>query len=416
MCLCACGTSHDGDKCLDNAVRADGPDTGGAVSPGAHDLENTGERYLPGADGTTEQAYDHISRYRLAERYVEGKEIVDMGCGAGYGSHALSAVAQSVTGVDLSEEAVSYATHRYRAPNLRYGTGDVTNLPYRDGTFEAAVSFEVIEHLPRPEDLVVEAKRLLKDTGIFVVSTPDKQTYRNERKSKNPHHLKEMYALEFREILERHFEHVRFYLQGALAGSIITPEMDELPEDGRISMESAQFSLPEPRFGQGFPTMLYLIAVCTNGEAPKPIEKPHLILDRDRQIYEEHLDWDVLMRQMDWFHDHKHRTLQWRIRQLENQLKQSQNRLDHTRNQLHQSQNQRQRQKPPPQGGQSGGAQQIKAPQPAGPRQQLSPRERQLLGMFDRLRRSPAAGPLRKALAGARRVRGVLRRIPRGRS
>ena len=367
----------------------------GASTDGFHELENTGERFLPGAEGTAEQSYDHVARYRLAERYVEGKEIVDLGCGAGYGSHWLSGFARSVIGMDLSEEAVAYATHHYHAPNLRYGVGDVTNLPYRDGTFEAAVSFEVIEHLPKPEDLAREAKRLLREDGLFVVSTPDKQTYHNDRVSSNPHHLKEMYPLEFREMLERHFEHVQIYHQGALAGSIITPDPDELPADGRVSIESAQFSLEDPGFSGAFPTTLYLIAICTDAEPPQPLSAPHLILDRDRQIYEEHLDWDILMRQMDWFHERRHNMLQWRTQQLENQLRGKDAQIRNVQHQIRSPGNKKRSLSGPQQAG--------------GPWRRLSPAEQRLLGVLDAVRRSPAAGPLRKVLSAARRARGVLR-------
>ena len=135
-----------------------------------------------------------------------------------------------------------------------------------------------------------EALRLLKDDGVFVVSTPDKQAYSLDRNYVDPDHLKEMYPLEFREILERHFQHVQIYRQGALAGNIITPDLKELPEDGQPVLESARFSLPDPWFGQEEPTTLYMVAVCTNGWEPEPLREPHLILDRDRQIYEEYTD------------------------------------------------------------------------------------------------------------------------------
>ena len=259
------------------------------------ELECTGERFLPGLTGTAEMTYDHIARYRFAERYVAGKKTIDLGSGAGYGTHSLSKFVENVLGVDLSEEAVAYAAWSYDAPNLRYEAGDVTNLPYPDESFEAVVSFEVIEHLERPEAMVEEALRLLKEDGIFVVSTPDKQTYSNDRNSVNPHHLKEMYPLEFREILERHFRHVQIYRQGALAGSVITPDVGELPEDGQLMLESTRFSLPDPEFGREVPTTLYMIAVCTNGQAPEPLRRPHLTLDLDRQVYEEFEDWKATL-------------------------------------------------------------------------------------------------------------------------
>lgn len=262
------------------------------------ELENTGERFLPGSTHSAEVSYDHFTRYYLAERYVGGKDTIDLGCGAGYGTNQLAKVTSSILGVDLSEGAVAHAAGHYQAAGLSYRAGDVTKLSCGDGSFDAAVSFEVIEHLERPEDLVLEVKRLLKEDGVFVVSTPDKQVYSNERNRVNPHHLKEMYPLEFKELLERNFRHVQVYWQGALAGSAITPDPNELPEDGQAILESAQFSLPDPAFGRKFPTTLYMVAVCTDGEAPEPLQKPLVILDRDRQIYEEYDERPLLLGQM----------------------------------------------------------------------------------------------------------------------
>ena len=278
---------------MDNPRKAESPDTFHSKEepqPPAPELEHTGELLLPGIRGTAEIAYDHITRYRFAGRYVKGKKTIVLGSGAGYGTHYLSKFAKSVLGVDTSEEAVAQATRSYDAPNLRYEPGDVTNLPYPDESFEVAVSFEVMAHLERPAALVQEALRLLHEDGVLVVSTPDKQTYSNDRNYVNPHHLKEMYPLEFREILERHFRHVQIYRQGALTGSIITPDLGELPEDGRPTLESTRFSLPDPKFGREVPTTLFMVAVCTNGP-PQPLREPHLVLDCDRQIYEEFADW-----------------------------------------------------------------------------------------------------------------------------
>lgn len=289
-------------------------------------LEHTGERFLPGiALGAAEITYDHIARYRFAEQYTEGKKTIDLGCGTGYGTRSLSKLARDILGVDISEEAVAYAASHYGAPNLGYETGDVTNLPYPDESFEAAVSFEVIEHLAHPETLVKEASRLLKEDGIFVVSTPDKQTYSNDRNHANPHHLKEMYSLEFREILEQRFRHVQIYRQGAFAGNIITPDPSELPEDGHLTLESTQFSVPDPTFGRGTPTTLYMVAVCTNGPDPAPLREPLLILDRDRQIYAEQADWQAMLGQLRMYHSHKMHQLQARVQKLRCDIQNMQN-------------------------------------------------------------------------------------------
>jgi 2-polyprenyl-3-methyl-5-hydroxy-6-metoxy-1,4-benzoquinol methylase len=316
---------------LENATRANGVSELGSLD--AQELDNTGERFLPGAHNAAEMSYDHVARYRLVERYVAGKDVIDMGCGAGYGSHSLSRVASSVRGVDLSGEAIAHAKARYEAPNLSYGVGDVTRLPFEDASFEVAISFEVIEHLEEPEDLVREARRVVKEAGLFVVSTPDKRTYSLDRNSVNPYHVREMFPLEFREILERHFEHVEIYGQGALAGSIVVPGA-ELPADGRVTLESAQFSLEEPDFSQEAPTALYLIAVCANGEPPEGLERPHLILDRDRQIYEECWEWGTTARQIKMYHNHKHREMAARIQETNRKLKEANAQLRRCRNEL----------------------------------------------------------------------------------
>lgn len=311
------------------------------TTSGEYELENTGERFLPGAGNAAEMSYDHIARYRLVERYVAGKEMVDMGCGAGYGSNSLARLAKSVSGVDLSDEAIGYARNRYHAPNLEYQIGDVTKLSFENDSFEAAVSFEVIEHLPRPEDLAVEAKRILKEDGIFIVSTPDKQTYSNDRNSVNPFHVKEMYEEEFREILERHFEHVTLYRQGAFAGSLIIPG-EELPADGHITLESAHFSLEDPEFSLAPPTTLYIVAVCTNGTPPELLENPYMILDRDRQIFEEGFDWGVTARQIKQYHNYKHRVLAARIHDGNRRLREAEDKARRQDKKIRQLDNQAQ--------------------------------------------------------------------------
>lgn len=279
---------------MDNAVRADGS------LDEDYTLEDSGERFLPGVEGKAGTAYDHIARYRFVERFVSGKRIADLGCGSGYGSHALSKVAERVTAMDLSEEAVAHARTHYGRDrdNLSYEVGDVTETPYEDGDFEAVVSFEVIEHLEDPEALMVEAKRLVGEDGVFIVSTPDKQTYSNDRNSVNLYHLREMYVPEFRELLEKHFEHVEIYRQGAVGGSMISRDGTELSGRSAMEVETNPFSLEDPEFGSEPPVAMYVIAVCTNGASVEHPEEPYLLLDRDSLIYEEYEDLYVDMRRL----------------------------------------------------------------------------------------------------------------------
>ena len=89
----------------------------------------------------------HVGRYTWALPACEGKRVVDLGCGVGYGTVILSSFAREAIGIDLSTEAIETATELY--PGVDYLVADLTagDLPEAD----VGVCFEVLEHLPEPE-------------------------------------------------------------------------------------------------------------------------------------------------------------------------------------------------------------------------------------------------------------------------
>ncbi|MCE1185308.1 MAG: class I SAM-dependent methyltransferase, partial [Rhodocyclales bacterium] len=74
-------------------------------------LSWSGERFVPELHG--EIRYEHLHRYVLAAGAVKGLRVLDVACGEGYGSAILASAARSVTGVDISADAVFHATERY---------------------------------------------------------------------------------------------------------------------------------------------------------------------------------------------------------------------------------------------------------------------------------------------------------------
>src|SRR5262249_12816630 len=60
------------------------------------------------------------------------------------------------------------------APRADYAVGSVFSLPFADATFDGAVMFEVIEHVPRREEIKAlrELRRVLKPGAWLVLSTP----------------------------------------------------------------------------------------------------------------------------------------------------------------------------------------------------------------------------------------------------
>ncbi|MBS1825277.1 MAG: methyltransferase domain-containing protein [Acidobacteria bacterium] len=176
--------------------------------------EFTGERVIPG-QVDPDLFNEHFARYAFAARLARGKRVLDIACGTGYGSCELAAVARSVTGVDVSEDAVEYARTHYAAANLQFQAAPAEELPFPDQSFDLIVAFEVIEHLHDARVLLAQARRLMAAHGQFIVSTPNRLYYQETRKQSgpNPFHTHEFEYEEFRAALSEYFPHVSLFVQ-----------------------------------------------------------------------------------------------------------------------------------------------------------------------------------------------------------
>ena len=128
----------------------------------------------------SKQGIHHIGRYEWAcevLKELQVTRILDIACGAGYGSKMLATALPNVEvlGSDYDERAVEQASKLYSAPNLRYAVGDmVTWRKGNDllGQFDAVVSFDTIEHLLYRELALMRIADNLKDGGVLLISTP----------------------------------------------------------------------------------------------------------------------------------------------------------------------------------------------------------------------------------------------------
>jgi len=187
-----------------------------------NELNFTGERLTTSMESGI--MVEHLHRYAIAETYTKNKIVLDIACGEGYGSMLLSKKAKSVIGVDISVEAISHSQNKYKAPNLTFKVGSASNIPLPDKSIDVIVSFETIEHHDQHEKMLDEIKRILKDNGVLIISSPDKLYYSDIPKYNNPFHIKELYEKEFRELINKHFKHIFFLSQRCLSGSIIISE------------------------------------------------------------------------------------------------------------------------------------------------------------------------------------------------
>jgi len=181
-------------------------------------IEFTGERFIPDSPDSEFLAQEHIARYSFTAKFVANKQVLDVGCGSGYGSDILAnAGAAKVIGVDISEETILYCQKYYKQSNLKFEQGDCTSLKFKEKSFDVIVALELIEHIENEQKFLNETKRLLKKNGILILSTPNKETHGLdhplEGKQKNPFHVKEYTEKELLLTLNKFFTNTTLLYQ-----------------------------------------------------------------------------------------------------------------------------------------------------------------------------------------------------------
>jgi len=175
-------------------------------------MQFTGERVVPG-EVEPDLWNEHLSRYYFAQPLMAGRSVLDVGCGTGYGSSILAGGARTVLGVDISEEAIGFAQQNYQRSNLQFLVADCSRLSLRTESVDGIACFEVIEHLADQEAFLGELRRVLKENGLLVISTPNRVFYTEECKESNPFHTREFDFLEFGSCLRKYFGKVEICYQ-----------------------------------------------------------------------------------------------------------------------------------------------------------------------------------------------------------
>jgi len=82
----------------------------------------------------------HLKRYVFARPRCNGRVVLDLGCGTGYGSFYLAEEASRVTAVDFDPEVIRYACSYYDKKNVQYLISDAQQLPFADESFDIVCS------------------------------------------------------------------------------------------------------------------------------------------------------------------------------------------------------------------------------------------------------------------------------------
>jgi SAM-dependent methyltransferase len=212
--------------------------------------------------------------------------VLDVASGEGYGTALRATVARSAIGLDASEEAVKGARRRYGdAERVEFRHGTCEAIPLPDAGVDLVVSFETLEHIAAPENLVAEAARVLAAGGLFVVSTPNKEIYSDRAGYRNPFHLRELYRDEFLGMIGARFPHAAFFGQRVDTYGAIWP-LSAAP--GRAEVLEARKDVAADAV-PGVPSeAMYFIAVCGRDAAAVAAAAGRfsLFADRDHGVSE----------------------------------------------------------------------------------------------------------------------------------
>lgn len=108
--------------------------------------------------------------------YLKGKNVLDLGCfngGRGIGWFERFKMA-SITGVDVAQEYIDSATQFAQSKGVpaQYVVAQGEELPFADRSFDAIVTFDVMEHVQNIEKTLEECHRTLRPNGLLCVVFP----------------------------------------------------------------------------------------------------------------------------------------------------------------------------------------------------------------------------------------------------
>jgi len=149
-----------------------------------------------------------LTPYIFSSPLVAGRSVLDVGCGSGHGTCLLAMRgAKQVVALDLEQRNMRQLSQLcINLKTLTTVAMDAQKLGFMDRSYEVVTCFEVIEHVPEPDLLVSELRRVLKEDGVVILTTPNRAVrLRPLQRPRNPEHLREYTLRAFQRKFEKRF-------------------------------------------------------------------------------------------------------------------------------------------------------------------------------------------------------------------
>ena len=145
------------------------------------DIDKQLHDYYKKSNAYTEVLCMHTGNYfasylTLIGNYTKGADrLLEVGCGSGASTHAIASKFPFLdcTGIDISPEAIEFASRTHHLKNLHFEVGNAKSLDYPDNSFSIVTSFDCLEHIPDLEVALHELMRVVKPGGYLIIKGPN---------------------------------------------------------------------------------------------------------------------------------------------------------------------------------------------------------------------------------------------------
>ena len=146
----------------------------GFFRPTPHPFDESGPGYAEWQFSRGSETLDCFSDYAGNGSLIEGRSVLDVGCGAAGKSVFYATLgAESVVGCDLfdySDVSRETAEKHGVADKFRFVKADASRLPFPDGAFDTVVMSDFIEHAGDIEKVLSEALRVCRPGGVILIN------------------------------------------------------------------------------------------------------------------------------------------------------------------------------------------------------------------------------------------------------
>ena len=150
-----------------------------------HDLEIS--RHAPGTPGFFADLDEyHFDKLHHLLRLVDfdgqrGRDVLDVGCGAGVDAVRFARAGARVTAVDIAPAAIELAKRNFEFQRLgaELVTADGESLPFPDGSFDFVFAHGVVQYTGNDQALVDECRRVLRPGGTAVFQVYNRMSWLN---------------------------------------------------------------------------------------------------------------------------------------------------------------------------------------------------------------------------------------------